>query len=116
KVKSFIGILDIFGFEIMGTNSFEQLCINFANEVLQRQFNNHIFVLELASGSGQAEYASQGLEVKDISFRCNERIIDLISEKPLGLMIILEDQVLTGRKAHATNKLTDRKVLDLYHQ
>ncbi|CAM9410741.1 unnamed protein product, partial [Ectocarpus fasciculatus] len=108
--SSFIGILDIFGFEIMATNSFEQLCINFANEVLQRQFNHHIFVLE------QEEYKAEGLDVAAIPFKNNQAIIDLICKKPLGLMIILEDQVLTGRKAHAMNKLNDRSVLDLYHQ
>ncbi|CAN0018825.1 unnamed protein product, partial [Sphacelaria rigidula] len=118
--RTFIGILDIFGFEIMATNSFEQFCINYANEVLQRQFNRHIFVLEQASETTlREEYGAEGLDVASIPFRDNEAIIDLISKRPVGLMPILEDQALTGRQSAASlerDAFSDKNLLELFHQ
>ena len=86
---AFIGILDIFGFEIMEVNSFEQLCINYANEVLQQQFNETIFETE------QTIYEAEGLDWSKISYRDNQGIIDLIAgAKPTpGLLLITEEFV-----------------------
>lgn len=103
EVTAFIGILDIFGFEIMTRNSFEQLCINFANEVLQQQFNQRVFVLE------QEAYAEEGLDWAAISFKDNQPVIDLIMKKPTGLLIQLEELGLLGRRAD------NKALLQLYH-
>ncbi|KAJ1454313.1 P-loop containing nucleoside triphosphate hydrolase protein [Pelagophyceae sp. CCMP2097] len=86
QVKRFIGILDIFGFEIFKINSFEQLCINFANERLQQLFNEHTFKTEASV------YANEGVDFPRIEFRDNQPICDLI-EKRGGIFTALDDAV-----------------------
>lgn len=68
------------------TNSFEQLCINYANETLQFFFNQHIFRLE------QKEYHKEKIEWSIIDFRDNQPVIDMIASKPAGVLHILDDE------------------------
>ncbi|XP_041086324.1 unconventional myosin-IXb-like isoform X5 [Polyodon spathula] len=90
-----IGVLDIFGFEDFETNSFEQFCINYANEQLQYYFNQHIFKLE------QEEYQSEGISWHNIEYTDNVGCIHLISKKPTGLFHLLDEE---SNFPHATNK------------
>ena len=64
KFQSFIGVLDIYGFESFQTNSFEQFCINWANEKLQQQYNQHVFKLS------QQDYIKENISWSMIEFVC----------------------------------------------
>ncbi|CAH3198813.1 unnamed protein product, partial [Porites evermanni] len=81
-----IGVLDIFGFEDYQHNSFEQFCINFANEKLQFYFNKHVFKLE------QDEYVSEGIEWRNVEFVDNSACLDLICGRPTGLLNLIDEE------------------------
>ncbi|KAK6229517.1 hypothetical protein SCA6_018468 [Theobroma cacao] len=81
-----ISILDIYGFESFKKNSFEQFCINYANERLQQHFNRHLFKLE------QEEYELDGINWTKVDFADNQECLDLFEKKPLGLLCLLDEE------------------------
>ncbi|KAJ7416499.1 Unconventional myosin-Vb [Willisornis vidua] len=80
-----IGILDIYGFEMFELNSFEQFCINYANEKLQQLFNLHIFKLD------QEEYVTEGIPWVFVDFCDNQPCLELI-EGRLGILDLLNEE------------------------
>ena len=78
-------MLDIYGFEHFKTNSFEQFCINYANEKLQQEFNQHVFKLE------QREYEAEEIDWTYIDFVDNEPCIMLIESK-MGILSLLDEE------------------------
>ena len=85
--SGFIGVLDIYGFEVFEINGFEQLLINYCNEKLQRHFNRHLFEVE------QELYAAEGVDWTYITFNDNKPCLELIEGGggTVGILNTLDD-------------------------
>ncbi|XP_029704465.1 unconventional myosin-Ic-like isoform X2 [Takifugu rubripes] len=88
KSSTLIGLLDIYGFEVLQCNSFEQFCINYCNEKLQQLF------IELTLKSEQEEYETEGIAWETVKYFDNKIICDLVEEKHKGIISILNEECL----------------------
>merc|ERR1711971_1199848 len=96
KKVTYIGVLDIAGFEIFDYNGFEQICINYVNEKLQQFFNQHMFTLE------QEMYVREGLDWANVDFGIDlQKCIDMF-EKPMAFLAIFEEESLFPKATDAT--------------
>merc|ERR1712001_368364 len=96
KKVTYIGVLDIAGFEIFDYNGFEQICINYVNEKLQQFFNNHMFTLE------QEEYVKEGIEWANVDFGMDLQVCITMFEKPMAFLAIFEEESLFPKATDAT--------------
>jgi len=86
-----IGLLDVFGFECFRINSFEQLCINYANERLHSFFMDQVFKDEIAL------YTREGLPIPDVNPPDNAEVCAIFDQKNLGAFQLLDSQLRVAK-------------------
>jgi myosin-5 len=99
KDEKFIGVLDIFGFEIFTLNTLEQFNINYANEKLQSYFNDDVFAREMAM------YKREGVSVEHFDFKDNKECVELI-EGRAGMINLLNEECSLGDAGTGKNYLS----------
>ncbi|GFY68495.1 unconventional myosin-Id [Trichonephila inaurata madagascariensis] len=100
KNNTVMGVLDIYGFEIFESNSFEQFCINYCNEKLQQLF------IELVLKQEQEEYRREGITWQNVDYFNNAIICTLIDEAHKGIFAIADEACLS------VGKITDEMLIE----
>uniref|UniRef100_A0A7N0V7L7 Uncharacterized protein n=2 Tax=Kalanchoe fedtschenkoi TaxID=63787 RepID=A0A7N0V7L7_KALFE len=98
---STISVLDIFGFDTSSKNSFEQLCINYANERLQQHYYRHLLKLV------QEEFELDGIDFSKVHFQDNQDCLGLFEKIPRGFFSLLDEESNLAKASDMTfaNKL-----------
>lgn len=96
KDSTFIGVLDIFGFEVFDSNHFEQFCINYANEKLQYIFLRDVLLQE------QTVHLEEGVGWNHVAVADNSLCISLIEDRPIGIFSILDEECLIPKGSDAS--------------
>lgn len=86
--KKVMGVLDIYGFEILQDNSFEQFVINYCNEKLQQVF------IEMTLKEEQEEYKREGIPWTKVDYFDNGIICNLIEHNQRGILAMLDEECL----------------------
>ncbi|KAF6095644.1 myosin XIX [Phyllostomus discolor] len=97
---TFIGLLDVYGFESFPENSLEQLCINYANEKLQQHFVAHYLRAQ------QEEYAAEGLAWSFVNYQDNQTCLDLIEGSPISICSLINEECRLNRPSSAAQLQT----------
>ncbi|XP_030874148.1 unconventional myosin-XIX isoform X3 [Leptonychotes weddellii] len=97
---TFIGLLDVYGFESFPNNSLEQLCINYANEKLQQHFVTHYLRAQ------QEEYAVEGLEWSFVNYQDNQPCLDLLEGSPISICSLINEECRLNRPSSAAQLQT----------
>jgi len=88
-----IGLLDIFGFEDMATNGFEQMFINLTNERIQHLFNTIMF------GREKLIYEEEGIDASWLLAPQNIKCVELFTNpkgRNPGMINLLNDAIRSG--------------------
>lgn len=101
--SQFIGVVDIFGFEIFEQNRLEQLCINYANEKLQQLFGRFVFRME------QDQYVAEEIPWKFVDYPNNDICVALVEKRHMGIFSLLDEQCLIPRG-------NDEKLANKYYE